>query len=101
MLPKCRGNMSCLLTKSVFKLALKAFWTKIVPRLKAHPFSDYVQFMRLGIHGWLGVNEGKRGTCVAVNANPVMLPSPQHSERSNASMTYTHFVPSFPGPFHN
>ena len=74
MFPKFRRNISCLLTKSVFKLAFKAFWTKIVPRLKAHPFSDFLQFMRLGIHRLLGVNKGKHGTCVAVNANPAMLP---------------------------
>ena len=45
-----------------------------MPRLKAHPFSDFLQFMRLGIRRLLGVNEGKHGTCVAVNANPAMLP---------------------------
>ena len=49
-------------------------------RSQASRVSDWgvfmLQFMRLGIHGWLGVNEGKHGTCVAVNALPTMLASP-------------------------
>ena len=59
---------------------MKAFWNKIVPRLRSHASTvsdmSLLQFMRLGIHGWLGVNEGKHGTCVAVNALPTMLASP-------------------------
>ena len=45
--------------KQKFKHAVKVFWTKLVPVLKSNVASldDSLQFFRLGIHGWLGVNE--------------------------------------------
>ena len=60
-----------------------------MPRLRSHPGSDMFQFqfMRLGIHGWLGVNEGKHRTCVAVkNVMPTMLTLPLSTTLQDAML---------------